>query len=157
MKGADHFRLSAALALPAALALTGDPPLAGALALAVGACALLPDLDHRWALASRPLRAVGLSGVLQRHIGHRSVLTHSLAACAGWAAWWLLLAWAVGAPWPWPLVAGAVVLAGGWLHVLQDWLPWGSRSGVPLLWPLSRRRHKLLRPGRAARRGLKVS
>jgi membrane-bound metal-dependent hydrolase YbcI (DUF457 family) len=151
VNGAAHFRLSAVLAAPVALALTRDPAAALGVSLAVGFAALLPDLDHRWALASRPLRAVGLSGVLQAHIGHRSVLTHSLAACAGWALWWLVLALALGLPWPLPLWAGGVVLAGGWLHVAEDWVPWGSRAGVPLLWPLSRRRLKF-RPRSARHR-----
>jgi membrane-bound metal-dependent hydrolase YbcI (DUF457 family) len=148
VRGTAHFRLSAVLAAPVAFALTRDPAAAVGVSLAVGAAALLPDLDHRWALASRPLRALGLSGVLQAHIGHRSVLTHSLLACAGWALWWLLLALALGLPWPLPLWAGGVVLAGGVLHVLEDWVPWGSRAGVPVAWPLSRRRYKL---GRRAR------
>jgi membrane-bound metal-dependent hydrolase YbcI (DUF457 family) len=147
MRGVFHFALSGAVAFAVADAVTRDPPTAGGLALCVGLASLLPDLDSPGTAAGllrvrRAVRAANRAG-----LQHRSGWTHSLAACALWPA---LIAWvllAAGATATWSLQVGAVLAVGGLLHLAGDWLPLGSRSGVPLLWPLTRRRYKLqLRP-----------
>ena len=108
---------------------TGDSLTAGAIVAALAA--LLPDVDH-------PHAAVGRLLPRWWHRltpGHRGP-THSLAWCLALAA----LAYAAhsgldGAP-ARPLLALAV-LAGSLSHVLADGL---TVAGVPLWWPLRRRR-----------------
>jgi inner membrane protein len=112
---------------------TGDSLVAGGVVASLAA--LLPDLDH-------PHAAVGRLLPRWWHRltpGHRGP-THSLAWCAALG----LLVWAVhsalageGAR---PLLALAVA-AGAVSHVLADGL---TVSGVPLWWPLRRRRTAFL-------------
>jgi membrane-bound metal-dependent hydrolase YbcI (DUF457 family) len=159
VRGTAHFALSAALTAPVAYALTRSPEATAALALAVGAASLLPDLDAGASLAAGILRVRWLSKLLNATIGHRGPLTHSLLACVAWAVVWAFAAAVVLAPAgqaPSLRAAGVVLLvvwAGSTLHVLEDWIPLGSKAGVPLLWPVVRERVKFGRPsssGRAA-------
>lgn len=149
MRGRDHFLLSALLAAPVAYAVTRNPEPAAALALAVGAAALLPDLDHSASTGAGLLRVRWLSLLAQRTVGHRGPWSHSLLACLGWAAVWgfgTAVAFAPAGQAPSLSAAGlvfAVVWAGSTLHCLQDWIPLGSKAGVPLLWPVRRERVKL--------------
>jgi inner membrane protein len=111
----------------------GESMVAGGVVASLAA--LLPDVDH-------PHAAVGRLLPRWWHRltpGHRGP-THSLAWCAGLG----LLVYAVhsglaGAP-ARPLLALAV-LAGAVSHVLADGL---TVSGVPLWWPLRRRRTTFL-------------
>jgi inner membrane protein len=113
----------------------GDSMLAGG--IVAGLAALLPDLDH-------PHSAVGRLLPRWWHRltpGHRGP-THSLAWCAALT----LLVWAgqglLGGEVAGPLLALAV-LAGSLSHVLADGL---TVAGVPLWWPLRRRRAVFLGP-----------
>jgi hypothetical protein len=157
VRGRDHFALSAALTVPVAYALTRSPEATAALALAVGAAALLPDLDHGASMGAGLLRVRWLSRLAQSTVGHRGPASHSLLACVAWAIVWGFTAAVVLAPAgqaPSLRAAGVVLLvvwAGSTLHVLEDWVPLGSKAGVPLLWPVVRERVKFGRPSSSAR------
>ena len=148
MRGTAHFALSAALTAPIAYAVTRSPETTAALALAVGAAALLPDLDHGASMGAGILRVRWLSRLAQSTVGHRGPASHSLLACVAWAVVWGFTAAVVLAPagqapslraaW----VVFLAVWAGSTLHVLEDWIPLGSKAGVPLLWPVVRGRVK---------------
>jgi membrane-bound metal-dependent hydrolase YbcI (DUF457 family) len=152
VQGRYHLALTAAVAYPVAYALTREEGPSVLLAAGVGLASLLPDLDTPHGLGARWFRVRWLSGVLARLAKHRSGWTHSAAACGAWALLWFLAATVVLAPagqaqsLRGAAILGAVVLLGSLAHVLEDALPWGSRSGVPLWWPLSRRPVKFARP-----------
>jgi inner membrane protein len=120
------------LALPATEA-TADPVVAVALSAGVVAlAALAPDLDHAGSTLARVAGPVGRG--VARLLKHRGPLHSALAALlAGVLAG--LLGSRLG-------VTGLGPLAGyGWAaHVLTDAL---TDRGVPLLWPLRRRRVRL--------------
>lgn len=92
-----------------------------------------PDADFLWTKIDRRLYD-GEMGFLLSHRG----ITHSLLGCALFA---LLVARFVRARFPDPAAAGraifAIVLAGGFLHCLED-LPTPSSPwrGLAILWPL---------------------
>jgi membrane-bound metal-dependent hydrolase YbcI (DUF457 family) len=160
VRGTAHCTLSALIAAPVAYALTRSPEAAAALALAVGAAALLPDLDHGASTAAGILRVRWLSRLAQSTVGHRGPASHSLLACVAWAIVWAFATAVVLAPAgqaPSLQAAGVVLLVvwvGSTLHVLEDYIPLGSKAGVPLLWPLRRERLKLrLRPRAASASG----
>ena len=94
---------------------------------------MMPDIDHPQSAFGK--RVLPLSIPISTVFGHRGI-THSLLAVAGmsWLIWWSLhhLHWHQG--YAVPVVAG---VATGYLsHLAGDWL---TNSGVPLLWPSSRR------------------
>ena len=94
---------------------------------------MMPDIDHPQSAFGK--RVLPLSIPIATLFGHRGI-THSLLAVAGmsWLIWWSLhhLQWHQG--YAVPVVAG---VATGYLsHLAGDWL---TNSGVPLLWPSSRR------------------
>jgi ABC-type branched-subunit amino acid transport system permease subunit len=158
VRGRDHLLLSAALTAPIAYLITRSPETTTALALAVGAAALLPDLDHGASMGAGLLRVRWLSRLAQSTVGHRGPASHSLAACVAWAVVWGFATAVVLAPAgqaPSLRAAGVVfgvVLAGSAAHVVEDWLPIGSRSGVPILWPMRKERLKFrLHPARCRR------
>jgi len=142
VRGDAHFVASLAMVGPLAyLALPGEPTSAALLAVAVAACATLPDVDAPGSPASKALgyllgrrTARAFSRGMWDAGLHRSGWTHSVVACLVWPLLLLALpAYALGVRGE-PLVLLYAVPAGGCLlHVLQDWWPWGSVSGVPLL------------------------
>jgi len=94
---------------------------------------MLPDIDHPKSAFGR--RVLPLSLPISAIFGHRGI-THSLLAVMGMSAaiWYALtrLEWHAG--YSVPLVVGLGV---GYLsHLAGDWM---TNSGVPLLWPSSRR------------------
>jgi membrane-bound metal-dependent hydrolase YbcI (DUF457 family) len=157
VRGSVHFLLSSALSYPVCHVITRSPESAVPLALAVGAASLLNDLDHGASLGAGLLRLRWLSGLVQATVGHRSGYSHSITATVVWAALWATVAGALVSPAgeePTLRAAGvvfAVILSGGLLHVFGDWLPIGSKAGVPALWPFSRRLYKLRLSGRRPR------
>jgi inner membrane protein len=124
----SHFLVGAAAGVAVAHA-TGDPLLAGG--VVGGLAGLLPDIDH-------PHAAVGRLLPRWWHRltpGHRGP-THSLAWCLALALATPLAGSAVNGKPAAPLLALAA-LAGSLSHVLTDGL---TVAGVPLWWPLRRRR-----------------
>ena len=136
---------------PEALLPANFPPFLGSL-IAVSVGALLPDIDHPQALLAqwkpagrggplglwrlvRPLLIPSL--VMREALGHRGALHSALAGVAVCSAV-EYLALVVGAP--------GLGRALGWgyaAHLVADML---TRRGVPLLWPLTRRRISFPRP-----------
>jgi inner membrane protein len=126
------------------------PPVTSLLAVSLGA--LLPDIDHPQALLAqwkpagkggplgmwRLFRPLVLPSVMAREtLGHRGAL-HSLAAALVVCTAAEFLAQAAGAP------GFGTTLAWGYAaHLLADM---ATRRGIPLLWPLTRRRVALPRP-----------
>jgi inner membrane protein len=124
----SHALLGAAAGVAVAHA-TGAPPLAGGV---VGALAgLLPDIDHPHATVGRLLPRWWH----RLTPGHRGP-THSLAWCLALAVAVHAANSALNGTAAGPLLALAV-LAGSLSHVLADGL---TVAGVPLWWPLRRRR-----------------
>jgi inner membrane protein len=124
----SHFLVGAAAGVAVAHA-TGDSLLAGG--VVGGLAGLLPDIDH-------PHSAVGRLLPRWWHRltpGHRGP-THSLAWCLALALATHLAGSAVNGKPAGPLLALAA-LAGSLSHVLTDGL---TVAGVPLWWPLRRRR-----------------
>ena len=124
----SHALIGAAAGVAVAHA-TGDSTAAGGIVAALAA--LLPDVDH-------PHAAVGRLLPRWWHRltpGHRGP-THSLAWCLGLAGLTYAGHSAAGGEPAGPLLALAV-LAGSLSHVLADGL---TVAGVPLWWPLRRRR-----------------
>ena len=127
------------------------PPLAGSL-VAVSLGALLPDIDHPQALLAQ-WKPVGKGGpfglwrlfrplvlpaaVVRETLGHRGAL-HSAVACVVVSTGVELLAQIAGAP-----GFGAALGWGYAAHLLADM---ATRRGIPLFWPLTRRRIGLPRP-----------
>ena len=139
--------LSAPLVAPGA----DFPPLVATLA-AVSIGALLPDIDHPQALLAqwkpagrggplglwrfvRPLVLPAL--VVRETFGHRGAM-HSVAAGVVVCTVVEYVAQLVGVP-----SFGAALAWGYAAHLLADML---TRRGVPLLWPLTRRRVSFPRP-----------
>jgi inner membrane protein len=127
------------------------PPLVASL-VAVSFGALLPDIDHPQALLAqwkpagkggplglwrffRPL--VLPAAVVRETLGHRGAL-HSLVCCVVIATGVEYLSQVVGAP-----GIGAALGWGYAAHLLADM---ATRRGIPLLWPLTRRRIGFPRP-----------
>jgi membrane-bound metal-dependent hydrolase YbcI (DUF457 family) len=114
-----------------------DPVLAVALSVVVVAvAALLPDLDHGRGAIGRAGGMVGRVGTrtVQRLLGHRGPLHSVLAALAAGVAG-ALLGQALG------LGNLGWLVAYGWgAHLLADAV---TDGGVPLLWPVWRRRLRL--------------
>jgi inner membrane protein len=111
-----------------------DPVVPVALSVGVVAlAALAPDLDHARGTLARSAGTPGriAAGAVGRLLGHRGPLHSALAALLVGALGELLGRW-LG-------VSGVGLLVGyGWAaHVLADAL---TDRGVPLLWPLWRRR-----------------
>ncbi|HLH70049.1 MAG TPA: metal-dependent hydrolase [Candidatus Dormibacteraeota bacterium] len=129
MLGYSHVVIGAVAGVAVARALHGDL-LAGA--LVGGVAGLAPDVDTPGSIVGRRLPRWWH----RMTPGHRG-LTHSLAWCLalGMVAYGVE-AWALGEAPGRPLFA-AVVVAGSLSHLLADGL---TEEGVPLLWPLSRRR-----------------
>ncbi len=115
-----------------------------ALPLAYGAgCvvigALLPDIDHPNATASRamhvgrgqgPLGCFGyIGGIFRAALGGHRGITHTLAAVA--ALYWMMMRFVPGAYLPYAQMA----LIGYVSHLFGDML---TEAGIPLLWPLGR-------------------
>jgi inner membrane protein len=124
----SHFLVGAAAGVAVAHT-TGDSLLAGG--VVGGLAGLLPDIDH-------PHAAVGRLLPRWWHRltpGHRGP-THSLAWCLALALAVHLAGGAVNGERAGPLLALAT-LAGSLSHVLADGL---TVAGVPLWWPLRRRR-----------------
>jgi inner membrane protein len=124
----SHFLVGAAAGVAVAHT-TGDSLLAGG--VVGGLAGLLPDIDH-------PHAAVGRLLPRWWHRltpGHRGP-THSLAWCLALALAVHLASGAVNGEPAGPLLALAA-LAGSLSHVLADAL---TVAGVPLWWPLRRRR-----------------
>lgn len=152
MRGTAHLVLTATAVGPVAYAVTRDGPTTAGLTLGVALASLLPDLDHPASLAAGLLRVRGGAARWRANHRHRSGWTHSLLACLAWPLLIAVLAGGpAGLPWRWCLALYGVLVAGGLLHVLEDALPWGSRSGVPLLAPLSHRQWKFGRARRSRR------
>jgi inner membrane protein len=137
--------LSHPLGTPAVLPVLGLPPGETAsdpvvsIALSVGvvaAAALAPDIDHARGTVGRAAGAPGrlAAGTVSRLLKHRGPL-HSALAAAGAGVIAELLGERVG-------VTGlGVLVAFGWAsHILADAL---TDRGVPLLWPLWRKRLRL--------------
>jgi inner membrane protein len=137
--------LSHPLGAPAVLPVLGLPPGETAsdpvvlIALSVGvvaAAALAPDIDHARGTVGRAAGAPGrlAAGTVSRLLKHRGPL-HSALAAAGAGVIAELLGERVG-------VTGlGVLVAFGWAsHILADAL---TDRGVPLLWPLWRKRLRL--------------
>lgn len=93
--------------------------------------ATLPDIDHPESTVGR--RVKWLSYPIRMLFGHRGI-THSLFAVAG--MFWL--AFVFGNVWLSWLALGYL------LHLVGDYL---TDSGIPLFYPLSRRRHHFLITG----------
>lgn len=147
MRGIAHAALTAAIVFPVVNLVTRDAPLTLGLTAGVALASLLPDLDHPASSAAGVLHVRGLSEAWMARQRHRSGWTHSLLACLLWPVV------AAGVAWIWlPLAAclwlAGILAAGGLFHVLEDWIPLGSKSGVPLFWPVSRRQWKLGRSRR---------
>ncbi|GAA1766372.1 metal-dependent hydrolase [Streptomonospora arabica] len=79
-----------------------------------------------WLLVSLGLRGLGQCLTGRDREALSSWLTVSLGAL-------LIVGVVVGVAPPHPVLLGAVVGVGAWVHVLGDWL---TRQGVPLAWPL---------------------
>lgn len=93
---------------------------------------LLPDIDHPKSWLGR--RILFLSLPISAIFGHRGI-THSFLAVAAvaWGMWYLIAHWQLSAGWS----VFAVGIGAGYLsHLLGDW---ASNSGVPLMWPNTRR------------------
>lgn len=79
-----------------------------------------------WLLVSLGLRGLGQCLTGRDRAALSSWLTVSLGAL-------LIVGVTMGVAPPNPVLLGAVVAVGAWVHVLGDWL---TKSGVPLAWPL---------------------
>src|SRR5688572_16604977 len=141
----------ATLTAPEAVPPAGFPPFVASL-LAVSVGALLPDIDHPQALLAqwkpagrggpfglwRLVRPLVLPSLMVREaLGHRGAM-HSILAGVAVCAAVEYVAILLGAPG----LGGAL----GWgyaAHLVADML---TRRGVPLLWPLTRRRLSFPRP-----------
>ena len=118
-------------------ALPADPVVAVALSVGVVAvAALLPDLDHGRGTIGRAGGLVGRAGTrtVQRLLGHRGPLHSALAALAA-GVLGALLGQALGIG-----NLGWLVAYGWAAHLLADAV---TEGGVPLLWPVWRRRLRL--------------
>lgn len=151
MKGASHLCIGmfAAYAVHQAVPLASSPAgLVVALGLAAGA-ALLPDIDSDEAEIRQITGTARSKGIVGRVVswltrlfgGHRA-LTHTL------------LAWGIVTLWAGLYFRGgglAVAVSVGYLsHLLADML---TARGVPLLWPVYRKRLHLLPAAIAIRTG----
>jgi inner membrane protein len=137
--------LSHPLGAPAALPVLGLPPGETAsdpvvlIALSVGvvaAASLAPDIDHARGTVGRAAGAPGrlAAGTVSRLLKHRGPL-HSALAAAGAGVVAELLGERLGVT-----GLGALVAFGWASHILADAL---TDRGVPLLWPLWRKRLRL--------------
>jgi membrane-bound metal-dependent hydrolase YbcI (DUF457 family) len=157
VRGTAHLLLTASVVAPVAYAITRDNVTTLGLTIGIALASTLPDLDHPASLASGLLNVRGGAARWAAQHRHRSGWTHSLLACLAWPALLALIACGgpTAAPWQWfPWIFG-VLAAGGLLHLLEDMLPWCSRSGIPLFAPFSKRQWKLdqARRGRRFRPG----
>lgn len=154
MNGTGHFLCTAAIVAPISYAVShGDTATVVGLTFTIGLAALLPDLDHPASTAAGFLRVRALSSLWGAHHRHRSGWTHSLLACLGWP---LLIAVVLGLFASFPvrgcLIVAGILAAGGLAHLFEDWIPLGSKSGVPLFAPFSKRQWKLGRRRARVRR-----
>jgi membrane-bound metal-dependent hydrolase YbcI (DUF457 family) len=140
-----------ALTAPEAILPADFPPLLGSL-LAVSVGALLPDIDHPQALLAnwkpagrggpfglwRLIRPLFIPSMMVREtLGHRGAM-HSVIVGVTLCTAVEYLAILAGAP-----GVGRALAWGYAAHLLADML---TRRGVPLAWPISRRRVAFPRP-----------
>lgn len=108
--------------------LTHTVPACAAVGVVCGAAAAHPAgaAVVVWLLVSLGLRGLGQCLTGRDRAALSSWLTVSLGAL-------LITGVVVGVAPPHPVLLGAVVGVGAWVHVLGDWL---TSAGVPLAWPL---------------------
>lgn len=137
MMGKTHFFIGLGTGAMLAVAANADPLHIGAMSIAAGVGALLPDIDHRHAPIRQRLGFVG--DVLLFWLPHRG-LTHSLLCWMALTA----VAFMVLPLLHMPLVLALALSAGYASHILADMT---TKRGLPIFYPVWRQDCYILPPG----------